>query len=157
MIKELIETVRLTHTLFPIASFARFVSVCSAQLSGVGADCRACAVLPLLSPLPLPLFVPCVQRIRPAVQEDGGDIDFRSFDEQTGLVRVQMQGACKGCASSAITLKNGIENMLMHYVPEVKAVEEEKDEVRESVSEEQLKKLEEKLAQAKPIPTASAV
>jgi hypothetical protein len=47
--------------------------------------------------------------------------------------------------------------MLMHYVPEVKAVEEEKDEVRESVSEEQLKKLEEKLAQAKPIPMASAV
>jgi len=89
-------------------------------------------------------------RIRPAVQEDGGDIDYRSFDETTGIVKVQMQGACKGCASSAITLKNGIENMLMHYVPEVKAVEEEKDEAVEQVSEEQLKKLEDKLAQAKP-------
>jgi Fe-S cluster biogenesis protein NfuA len=88
-------------------------------------------------------------RIRPAVQEDGGDIDYRSFDEATGIVRVQMQGACKGCASSAITLKNGIENMLMHYVPEVKAVEEDKDEAQ-SVGEAELQKLEQKLQQAQP-------
>jgi Fe-S cluster biogenesis protein NfuA len=102
-------------------------------------------------------------RIRPAVQEDGGDIDYKSFDEATGKVLVQMQGSCKGCSSSAITLKNGIENMLMHYVPEVKSVEEFVDEEVAAVSEDALKKLEAKLEQAKassekvvPIPTASA-
>lgn len=68
-----------------------------------------------------------------------------------------MQGSCKGCASSAITLKNGIENMLMHYVPEVKSVEEFVDEEVESVSNEALKKLEEKLSKVTPIPTASPV
>ena len=68
-----------------------------------------------------------------------------------------MQGSCKGCASSAITLKNGIENMLMHYVPEVKSVEEYIDEEVESVSNEALKKLEEKLSKVTPIPTASPV
>jgi len=102
-------------------------------------------------------------RIRPAVQEDGGDIDYKSFDEKTGKVLVQMQGSCKGCSSSAVTLKNGIENMLRHYVPEVTEVEEFVDEVRESVSEEQLRKLEEKLNKQaaqqspQPIPTASPV
>jgi Fe-S cluster biogenesis protein NfuA len=68
-----------------------------------------------------------------------------------------MQGSCKGCASSAITLKNGIENMLMHYVPEVKSVEEFIDEEVESVSNEALKKLEEKLSKVTPIPIASPV
>lgn len=96
-------------------------------------------------------------RIRPAVQEDGGDIDYKSFDETTGKVLVQMQGSCKGCSSSAITLKNGIENMLMHYVPEVKCVEEFVDEEVQSVSDEALKKLEEKLNKVTPIPQASAV
>lgn len=96
-------------------------------------------------------------RIRPAVQEDGGDIDYKSFDEATGKVLVQMQGSCKGCSSSAITLKNGIENMLMHYVPEVKCVEEFVDEEVESVSQEALKKLEDKLAKVTPIPQASPV
>ena len=84
-------------------------------------------------------------RIRPAVQEDGGDIAFVSFDEATGVCSVQMQGSCKGCASSAVTLKNGIENMLMHYVPEVTAVEEWKDEELEAVSSEELNRLEEGL------------
>ena len=84
-------------------------------------------------------------RIRPAVQEDGGDIAFMGFDEATGVCSVQMQGSCKGCASSAVTLKNGIENMLMHYVPEVTAVEEWKDEELEAVSNEELKRLEEGL------------
>ena len=88
-------------------------------------------------------------RIRPAVQEDGGDIDFVSFDESSGLVRVQMQGSCKGCSSSAVTLKNGIENMLMHYVPEVSGVEEWKDEQLEAVSNEELHKLEEGLKKIK--------
>ncbi|KAH7685661.1 NifU-like domain-containing proteins protein [Dioscorea alata] len=58
-------------------------------------------------------------RIRPAVQDDGGDIEYRGFDEETGIVKLRMQGACSGCPSSSVTLKSGIENMLMHYVPEV--------------------------------------
>jgi len=61
-------------------------------------------------------------RIRPAVAEDGGDIVFKSFNEESGLVTVQLQGSCDGCPSSSVTLKSGIENMLMHYVPEVKGV-----------------------------------
>ncbi|KAK7343260.1 hypothetical protein VNO77_11873 [Canavalia gladiata] len=66
-------------------------------------------------------------RIRPAVQDDGGDIEYRGFDEDTGIVKLRMQGACSGCPSSSVTLKSGIENMLMHYVPEVKGVEQELD------------------------------
>ncbi|XP_074585265.1 nifU-like protein 4, mitochondrial isoform X2 [Curcuma longa] len=58
-------------------------------------------------------------RIRPAVQDDGGDIEYRGFDLDTGIVKLKMQGACSGCPSSSVTLKSGIENMLMHYVPEV--------------------------------------
>lgn len=61
-------------------------------------------------------------RVRPFVQEDGGDISFVEFDEESGIVVVQMKGACVGCSSSSVTLKNGIENMLKHYVPEVKEV-----------------------------------
>lgn len=67
-------------------------------------------------------------RIRPAVQDDGGDIEFHGFDESTGIVKLKMQGACSGCPSSAVTLKTGIENMLMHYIPEIKGVEEHHDE-----------------------------
>ena len=63
-------------------------------------------------------------RIRPAVAEDGGDIAFASFDPATGTVSLRLQGACSGCPSSAITLKSGIENMLQHYIPEVKQVVE---------------------------------
>ncbi|KAF5742747.1 putative HIRA-interacting protein [Tripterygium wilfordii] len=66
-------------------------------------------------------------RIRPAVQDDGGDIEYRGFDEESGIVKLKMQGACSGCPSSSVTLKSGIENMLMHYVPEVKGVEQELD------------------------------
>ncbi|KAK4480478.1 hypothetical protein RD792_013552, partial [Penstemon davidsonii] len=66
-------------------------------------------------------------RIRPAVQDDGGDIEYVGFDPETGIVRLRMQGACSGCPSSSVTLKSGIENMLMHYVPEVKSVEQELD------------------------------
>jgi Fe-S cluster biogenesis protein NfuA len=61
-------------------------------------------------------------RVRPAVAGDGGDIVFRGFRE--GIVRLQMQGACSGCPSSTATLKHGIENMLRHYIPEVRAVEQ---------------------------------
>ena len=55
-------------------------------------------------------------RIRPAIQEDGGDIEFRGFDEAKGDVRLKLRGACRTCDSSTVTLKNGIESMLMHYV-----------------------------------------
>lgn len=53
-------------------------------------------------------------RIRPAIQEDGGDIEFRGFEE--GMVLLKLRGACRTCDSSTVTLKNGIEGMLMHYV-----------------------------------------
>jgi Fe-S cluster biogenesis protein NfuA len=62
-------------------------------------------------------------RIRPAVAQDGGDIVFRGFDEKTGVVSLYLRGSCSGCPSSRMTLKNGIENMLRHYIPEVSAVE----------------------------------
>ena len=61
-------------------------------------------------------------RVRPAVAGDGGDIVFRGFRD--GIVRLHMQGACSGCPSSSATLKHGIENMLRHYVPEVRSVEQ---------------------------------
>jgi Fe-S cluster biogenesis protein NfuA len=62
-------------------------------------------------------------RVRPAVASDGGDIIFKGFDGGSGTVFLHLQGSCSGCPSSTITLKNGIENMLRHYVPEVSAVE----------------------------------
>jgi len=61
-------------------------------------------------------------RVRPAVASDGGDIVFRGY--RNGVVRLHMQGACSGCPSSSATLKHGIENMLRHYVPEVRSVEQ---------------------------------
>lgn len=60
-------------------------------------------------------------RVRPAVAMDGGDIVFHSFDD--GIVKLEMHGACSGCPSSTATLKQGIENMLKHYIPEVESVE----------------------------------
>ncbi|CAI5462177.1 unnamed protein product [Closterium sp. Yama58-4] len=67
-------------------------------------------------------------RIRPAVLEDGGDIDFVDFDEATGIVYLRMKGACSGCPSSSVTLKSGVENMLTHYIPEVNSVKEVMEE-----------------------------
>jgi Fe-S cluster biogenesis protein NfuA len=61
-------------------------------------------------------------RVRPAVAGDGGDIVFRGFRE--GIVKLHLQGACSGCPSSRATLKHGVENMLKHYVPEVRSVEQ---------------------------------
>lgn len=61
-------------------------------------------------------------RVRPSVAQDGGDIIFHGFEN--GVVKLEMHGACSGCPSSTITLKNGIENMLKHYVPEVESVEQ---------------------------------
>jgi Fe-S cluster biogenesis protein NfuA len=63
-------------------------------------------------------------RVRPAVARDGGDITFHSWDHAEGIVRLNMRGSCAGCPSSTLTLKQGIENMLRHYVPEVQAVEQ---------------------------------
>lgn len=60
-------------------------------------------------------------RVRPSVMQDGGDIVFHDFKD--GVVRLELHGACSGCPSSTITLKNGIENMLKYYVPEVISVE----------------------------------
>ena len=61
-------------------------------------------------------------KIRPAVARDGGDIKFKSFDN--GVVKVELQGACSGCPSSIMTLKQGVQNLLKHYVKEVNSVEE---------------------------------
>ena len=60
-------------------------------------------------------------KIRPAVEKDGGDIKFKSFKE--GVVKVELQGSCSGCPSSLITLKQGVQNLLKHYVKEVNSVE----------------------------------
>lgn len=62
-------------------------------------------------------------RVRPAVASDGGDIIFKGFDSGSGTVFLHLQGSCSGCPSSTITLRNGIENMLRHYIPEVSGVE----------------------------------
>ena len=60
------------------------------------------------------------QKIRPAVARDGGDIKFKEF--KNGVVKVQLQGSCSGCPSSTMTLKQGVQNLLCHYIPEVKEV-----------------------------------
>lgn len=62
-------------------------------------------------------------KVRPAVAQDGGDIVYKGFDEETGVVFLHMRGACAGCPSATMTLKNGIEGLLRHYVPEVNSVE----------------------------------
>ena len=60
-------------------------------------------------------------KVRPAVARDGGDITFRSFKD--GIVTVELKGSCSGCPSSIMTLKQGVQNLLCHYIPEVKSVE----------------------------------
>ncbi len=60
------------------------------------------------------------QKIRPAVARDGGDIKFKEYKD--GVVKVQLQGSCSGCPSSTMTLKKGVQNLLCHYLPEVKEV-----------------------------------
>ena len=60
-------------------------------------------------------------KIRPAVAKDGGDITFKSFKD--GIVTVELKGSCSGCPSSIMTLKQGVQNLLCHYIPEVKSVE----------------------------------
>ncbi len=60
-------------------------------------------------------------KVRPAVAKDGGDITFKSF--KNGVVSVELKGSCSGCPSSVMTLKQGVQNLLCHYIPEVKSVE----------------------------------
>ncbi|KAF9437244.1 hypothetical protein BGZ76_001533 [Entomortierella beljakovae] len=81
-------------------------------------------------------------RIRPSIQDDGGDIEYRGFED--GVVKLKLKGACRTCDSSTVTLKNGIENMLMHYVPEVTAVEQAFD-ADEEMSHLEFEKLERRL------------
>ncbi|KXS16755.1 HIRA-interacting protein 5 [Gonapodya prolifera JEL478] len=85
-------------------------------------------------------------RIRPAIQEDGGDVEFKGFDHDSGIVKLMLKGSCRSCSSSTVTLKNGIEQMLMHYLPEVLSVEQVTDELEDLASQE-FAKLEKKLAQ----------
>ncbi|XP_065363549.1 NFU1 iron-sulfur cluster scaffold homolog, mitochondrial-like [Calliphora vicina] len=73
-------------------------------------------------------------RIRPTVQEDGGDIIFMGYEE--GIVKLKMQGSCSSCPSSIVTLKNGVENMLQFYIPEVQGVEQVFDEVDKIIDKE---------------------
>ncbi len=96
-------------------------------------------------------------RIRPAVQDDGGDIHYVNYDIDSGIVYVKLAGSCVGCPSSSVTLKNGVENMLMHYIPEVSGVEAIMEEEEEESSgkddddddNEEKKKREEDMKKAK--------
>ncbi|CAH3027217.1 unnamed protein product [Porites evermanni] len=83
-------------------------------------------------------------RIRPTVQEDGGDIIFKGFHD--GVVKLKLQGACSSCPSSIVTLKSGIENMMQFYIPEVVSVEQVEDEVDE-INKTEFDKLEAKLGE----------
>ncbi|KPV73633.1 uncharacterized protein RHOBADRAFT_28750 [Rhodotorula graminis WP1] len=83
-------------------------------------------------------------RVRPAIMEDGGDIEYRGFNEESGVVQLSLKGSCRGCESSSVTLKSGIERMLMHYIPEVKEVEQVLGEA-EAVAEDEFAKFEARL------------
>lgn len=85
-------------------------------------------------------------RIRPAIQEDGGDIEFRGFEN--GNVLLKLRGACRTCDSSTVTLKNGIESMLMHYIEEVKTVTQVLDQ-EEEIAMQEFAKFEAKLKEQK--------
>jgi len=85
-------------------------------------------------------------RIRPAIMEDGGDIEYRGFEN--GEVLLKLRGACRTCDSSVVTLKNGIEAMMMHYLPEVQSVRQVMDD-EEEIALKEFEKLEAKLAQTK--------
>ncbi|RWS09326.1 NFU1 iron-sulfur cluster scaffold-like protein [Dinothrombium tinctorium] len=81
-------------------------------------------------------------RIRPTVQEDGGDVLYRGFEN--GVVKLKLQGSCTSCPSSTVTLKNGIQNMLQFYIPEVQGVVQVEDP-EENVAKQEFEKLEQKL------------
>ncbi|EWC47615.1 hypothetical protein DRE_03235 [Drechslerella stenobrocha 248] len=86
-------------------------------------------------------------RIRPAIQEDGGDIEYRGFTPE-GQVLLKLRGACRTCDSSTVTLKNGIESMLMHYIEEVKGVTHVLDQ-EEEVAQREFERFEANLAKLK--------
>lgn len=94
-------------------------------------------------------------RVRPAIMEDGGDIEYKGFNEDNGVVMLKLKGSCRGCSSSSVTLKNGIERMLMHYVPEVQGVEQFIDE-EEKIALDEFNKLEARLAKEKEAKEAKA-
>ena len=73
-------------------------------------------------------------------------LSAQGFSEDSGVVTVKMQGACSGCPSSSVTLKSGIQNMLMHYIPEVKEVREAPPDEREQEGLSQFDKLEQQLS-----------
>ncbi|KAG5876394.1 hypothetical protein JTB14_010504 [Gonioctena quinquepunctata] len=81
-------------------------------------------------------------RIRPTVQEDGGDIIFVGYEN--GIVKLKMQGACSSCPSSVVTLKNGVQNMMQFYIPEVLGVEQVLDET-DKKSQEHFETVDEKI------------
>lgn len=85
-------------------------------------------------------------RIRPAIQDDGGDIQYRAYDPKTGTVYLKLQGACKSCSSSEDTLKAGIEGMLKHYVDEVTNVVQILDP-EEEIALREFDKMEQKIQQ----------
>jgi len=84
-------------------------------------------------------------RVRPAIMEDGGDIEYRGFTDD-GIVRIKLKGSCRGCDSSTVTLKTGIERMLMHYIPEVKGTEQVMDE-EERMAQDEFSRFEQRLHQ----------
>lgn len=86
-------------------------------------------------------------RIRPAIQEDGGDIEYRGFTD-SGQVLLKLRGACRTCDSSTVTLKNGIESMLMHYIEEVKGVTQVLDQ-EEEIAQREFERFEANLAKLK--------
>ena len=84
-------------------------------------------------------------RIRPAILEDGGDVDYLGWDPKNGTVYLRLKGSCSSCSSSEVTLKYGIESMLMHYVDEVKEVIQLLDPTQE-IALKEFDKLEKKLS-----------
>ena len=83
-------------------------------------------------------------RIRPMVRQDGGNVRYIGFEEEDGLVFVMLEGACKTCPSSGMTLKNGIERMLMHWIPEVTEVQEVDEDFAEDYRLQQVQEKEQK-------------
>lgn len=81
--------------------------------------------------------------MRPNVQEDGGDIEFESFDSETGKLYVKMRGACAGCPKASVTLKNGVQNLMKHFIPEVTEVFDIDAAADEASEETSLDELEE--------------
>ena len=110
---------RLTWGLPLIAALAALLAFCALQF--VAYHLAGAFDYPLDDPEDADIVIQIKElletRIRPAVANDGGDIVYRGF--QDGRVYLKMQGACAGCPSSSATLKNGIEQLLKHYVPEV--------------------------------------